>query len=871
MFNKSLLQIDTSGVILTATRRLAEVVADGYDLEQLKNKNLSWPPLNIKPWKNWISELWQSQWLGPETLLNATKEHCLWLEITNQPAAIVEEVQRAWQILQDWLIPLSSLKTEMASIEVSQFVEWAEKFLQKCAAHHWLSESMLAAKLLQLCNQHQLQMPVEIILVGFDELTPLQNELISAIKKTTRVVEYQINQQSVIPNLRAFPDLTAELKNMADWVNNYEKKNKNYHHIACVIPNLNLYRHKILQIFKQTFAKEKIPFHISGGESFIQFPLVAIGIEALKLGLDNINLETISNLLQSPYLCQNQSDVNIGAHLAEELRSANDTELPLTALFTPLSHWQNQYPQHTWLQRWRLFLEYLQNLPSQALPSQWAEIFNNQLTYLGWPGGRSPTQIEFQILERWTQFLEEFSDLDQLLSFIDHRKAYHLFCHLMRKVLFQPKQTREESIHIHLLGVLETAGLEFDAIWVMGLNEESWPMTPRLNTFLPYKLQIQHNLPHSTAKREWIYANAITQRLLKSASQITLSFSAKELGQIPMPSPLIKQFDLVKDNDFQQPSEPWPFWREEVATANEEYDEQYGPLVNPSENIVGGSSILTLQSICPFKAFATLRLKAKPLNSPTLGISPKDRGKLLHYCLEKCWQQIKSHENLCAIADDNLVDLCQNVANSVVNDHIRGQDEFKYALFWQVEKIRLQKLLIQWLTLEKRPPFTVLEQETKRFIKIGELNLTVQIDRIDRLQNGKSMIIDYKTGLNHLNSWFSERLEQPQLPLYFVYANTKNQSFSALAFAEFRPEGMKFLGLHDESLTSNDYFPIGIKPLDKLSYIDIPKSWNELSVYWQKHLEKLSDEFCQGYAAKDPSGKKSPCRICELHSLCRIR
>ena len=56
-------------------------------------------------------------------------------------------------------------------------------------------------------------------------------------------------------------------------------------------------------------------------------------------------------------------------------------------------------------------------------------------------------------------------------------------------------------------------------------------------------------------------------------------------------------------------------------------------------------------------------------------------------------------------------------------------------------------MILRWLNLEKaRPPFVVLEQETTRFVTIGDLNLTLQIDRIDQLSHDQWMIIDYKTG-----------------------------------------------------------------------------------------------------------------------------
>jgi ATP-dependent helicase/nuclease subunit B len=317
-------------------------------------------------------------------------------------------------------------------------------------------------------------------------------------------------------------------------------------------------------------------------------------------------------------------------------------------------------------------------------------------------------------------------------------------------------------------------------------------------------------------------------------------------------------------NDAKQP------WKSEIRQATEAYIEDYGPPIHPGESITGGYQVIGFQSECPFKAFAMLRMGLRPLQSPGIGFSAKDRGIMLHHALEVCWRQLKSHENLCAMEDADFHHFCEETARSTVDQYLKNQDTSKYSLLWIVEKLRLQKLIENWLTLEKnRPPFVVLEHETKRFIKIGDLTLTIQIDRIDQLNNGNLMIIDYKSGKNAISAWFGERPEQPQLPIYYVYGNPSSQPFSAVAFAQLRADDLKFLGLHDETLASADFFPKGVKAFQSVSDA-APQSWTDLSRYWQNILQQLSNEFCQGNLCKDPMGDRKPCKTCELKAFCRI-
>ena len=51
----------------------------------------------------------------------------------------------------------------------------------------------------------------------------------------------------------------------------------------------------------------------------------------------------------------------------------------------------------------------------------------------------------------------------------------------------------------------------------------------------------------------------------------------------------------------------------------------------------GGSDVLTTQSACPFKAFATTRLAARGWDFAAAGLTPSQRGQLLHAVLHSVW------------------------------------------------------------------------------------------------------------------------------------------------------------------------------------------------------------------------------------------
>ncbi|MDV7395176.1 PD-(D/E)XK nuclease family protein, partial [Arthrospira platensis SPKY1] len=89
-----------------------------------------------------------------------------------------------------------------------------------------------------------------------------------------------------------------------------------------------------------------------------------------------------------------------------------------------------------------------------------------------------------------------------------------------------------------------------------------------------------------------------------------------------------------------------------------------------------------------------------------------------------------------------------------------------------LESRRLERLLFGWLAMERERPhgFRVVATELHQHLDWGGLPIQVQIDRIDQLDDGQCLIIDYKTGASvDTRNWLTEHLTEPQLPLYAVW------------------------------------------------------------------------------------------------------
>jgi probable DNA repair protein len=421
----------------------------------------------------------------------------------------------------------------------------------------------------------------------------------------------------------------------------------------------------------------------------------------------------------------------------------------------------------------------------------------------------------------------------------------------------KPFQPKTPASTIQILGVLEAAGLCFDQLWVTGLDDTNWPSQPKPNPFIPKQLQRELNMPHASAERELIYCQNMTHQFQCSAKRVIFSYARTQDDNFTQPSPLIRGLpDLPEIVSTPALSEMIFQHRELEQIIDEQAPEQL-----EAEQAKGGVRIIENQALCPFKAFAESRLGARELESPLPGLRGKERGTIAHHILERCWKHLQTQEALLSISDHDLHALLDVSIDEALREHAHAQLQQKSYL--ALEKQRLRKLILDWLQIEKlRSPFTVISSETSTDIQLNKLNINVRIDRIDELQDGKKLIIDYKTGSNVSRSgWYGERPEAPQLPLY---AQIDSMQTAGITYAHVAAGKLGFVGVSQYDLEIR-----GITPSTDLPSAE-NKDWKQLTEEWHLNLHQLADDFYQGKAEVDPKDPKKTCEHCKLKPLCRI-
>jgi RecB family exonuclease len=174
--------------------------------------------------------------------------------------------------------------------------------------------------------------------------------------------------------------------------------------------------------------------------------------------------------------------------------------------------------------------------------------------------------------------------------------------------------------------------------------------------------------------------------------------------------------------------------------------------------------------------------------------------------------------------------------------------------FRDMEALRLTGLLVEWAEIEKgRSPFEVAASERERSIEVGGLQLTARIDRVDRLPDGRVVVLDYKTTAPSPAAWAGERPDEPQLPLYAISSDMR---VAAVAFAHAGAGDQRFRGC-----AASDGILPGVKGADDL---------DDQIAQWRITLDSLARAFREGTAPADPKKGAATCNECGLTALCRI-
>ncbi len=870
-------KLESGSVLITSLARQAEYFRLSYANWKKQQGFTAWPSPKIYSWSDWLKQtgeelLWSgyASAEGVRSLLTPLQEQMVWEQVIRsqekngllQLSSTAVIAKSAWQLMQAWRLPDTRI-ANFPSEDVKAFTTWVELYFKRCKESSWIDNARLPDTLKSAIKKNKLTLPQNIILAGFVEFSPQQLELIAVIEAQGSLVDlYNAEEFDSEIVAYSYSSVKDEFTAIANWCRDLLTQNPSTT-IGIVVPNLQQSKSELEYIFRKTlyptsiFTKKEFvntAYQVSGGDSLSDSELANMAMSLLELIEDEFSLDKISQILRNPYCFGGSSELFERIKLDAWLRRQGVLDFSLSSLLSLLKIYERKRPKKSKSTFFEVSLMTLKTSngfgKTSQLPSTWAKHFLTYLEKFGWPSTDLEINEQRQA-QAMRSCLTDFATLDFVHAKMNFKQALKA---LRRIFLNKRLQGTQIFSPIQVMDLKEVHGLNFEYLWVAQLSNNVLPETRKINPLIPFGWQKKCKISQSTPELCLSDAEKRIAHLKRAASNTCFSMVNSESSQI------IKKPGLLNDLSFKIQA---PIEKTVVdKTKSKWVEETHGASYHDTKTV--GTSLFKNQSECPFKAYAKHRLFPERIENNSYGLTALERGQLLHKALEEIWKRIGSSDTLrIALKNEHLEIQLWEIIDKVLSDFERSLSYKLSVRLKAIERTRLVKLTLAWLKLEgQRESFAMNSTEQEVMLEINGLQVKGYVDRIDQLDNLGFAIIDYKSGIQSSNSWFGDRPDEPQMP---IYALAEQNKVVAVVFANLKPGNFSFSGVSK----FDNAFP-GIKAYDQLT--DFQRrgmSWSELMPYWREQLNALAEDFKSGLAIPSPKKGLQTCNYCELQSLCR--
>lgn len=889
-----------NNIIVCSTARLARSLLLVLQSQQVQSGATQWHAPTILTLADWLQELIESALLmgeldpadTPLAVLSPTQEGLLWEQSiavalkANEAAdlfdtsGLASAAMEANRLLIEWNL---SLNMAQATEETQQFVAWRQRFQSLCKQANMLESVRYGVWQIDCLQKGVGSLPAKIQLAGFDRIHPQLERLIAVLKaRGVEVSEYPLTLEAPQKLEQVLLDnQDAECRAAVAWAQQVLAQHPQAK-LAIVVPQLEVLRAKLSGLLDDVFhpqaaapAFAEMPrcYDFSLGVPLSTLPIIATALDLLRLAWQKrpVQQPDIARLLLTPYWSSSQFERDARATLDARMRQDLPLSFSINRLLSFVQHaseGERALSVTGLADDLRQMLNMAQQYTRQQTPAQWAIVFKQVLQATHWQGDRRLSSHEYQAVQSFERVLQQFASLDALLGKVTANEAIKRLTQLCQAQIFQPENKTRAAIQV--MGMLEAAAEPLDAIWVMGMNDHVWPPVARPNALIPAELQRIAGSPNASSEVQTEFAQAVHQRLIKSARHVIFSSAEKECERLLRVSPLIGAIP-TKTSETTITATLAEKFAQEAAHDWQWLDDHQAPPVLENEHVSGGTALLKAQAICPAWAFYQYRLGARQLDEPVNGLDVMERGNLVHAVLAKFWLG-RNSEDLMLMPIDELRAQLKTIAEQVLAEFNSQKEGTFSEVFITLETERLAKLVLAWLIeVEMLRPqgfeVTACEQEHK--VNIEGISVKLVIDRIDTLDDGRLLLMDYKTGRQmDYKNWAQPNITEPQLPIYAAFV-LQDADIGAVCFAKIRTADHAFVGvaaaadLVQGAVVFDD--KRGRKVFDETLFPD----WPSVIGHWQSRIAETAKALKAGDAAVTFENEKQ-LEFCEVLPLLRL-
>ena len=751
--------LDGSSQIVTANRRLSRVLAVEYGTQQLALGHTVWRSPAIRSWQDWIDDLITSAELAVSlpVRINGHQsrvlwERCLRREVSDPLLSIsmlVRHARDAWARLHDFSVPLSKCDEAAQGRDQRIFVSAAKNYQSILDREGWIDDAGIVGLLTRLIVASDLSCPDRITLAGFDSLVPQATQLLDAMRASgTRIDEKPAAEADSTAFVHAYENSEAELRAAGSWARRQLSENPDQV-IAIVATQLEQKADVYARMIREGLApgwqiggaRHEAAVNVSYGRKMTEYPAVAIALLALRWLQDDLTSRDVSALLRTSMIGQSET---CGRHLLElYLRELPDRQWSPEMLIGAIGDRGNAEDARDWLARVESINRLRSKLPRRAQPSEWVVLIDAALTELNWPGAKALDSFAYQLVNRWRELLNEFARLRLVSPTMTFAEVFGRLSTMATETIFQAES---DGSLVQLLGPLEAAGMRFDQLWVAGLTAANWPAAGRPSFLISRRLQRQFGMPDADPQDTLDYTRRVLKRLVASADSVVCSYPLTDGDAEQTESGLLADLGM-----HSKPGPADPGWyavelmqaNKPIVRANDRV-----PAVTEDERISGGAGTIQRQLTDPFSAFVSGRLGVRYLPGITTGLAASLRGNLIHDALHDLYVNRPAQSDIAAWSDSDLSALTKKALQKAFARHERHADEVLQEILG-LERKRIARLIRQVVNLDlERNKFSIADVEVSLQAVIGGLTLRLRVDRIDKVQDGEIVILDYKSGMH---------------------------------------------------------------------------------------------------------------------------
>ncbi len=861
-------------IVLAPSAELATALVDAVERAHRQAGREIWPTPKILDFGTWLKAAHLDRQLLDSSLprcLSDAEERELWRRVVLESAASAQflepsgaarAAQRARRATFEYGIPRAAINA-YGTEETQAFEAWRAAFESRCRELRVIGADELLGGLERpdayregalTWIESPLWRPVARRWLERNAGAPLLPEAASS------------SSGRRVPRTVQAAGAATELALLAEWLSTSLQANSGFRAWVS-LRDLTARREEVADALDAALAPQRFsldetqgpaPYAIAGGTPLSDHAPVRVALDLLAAASGSVPFERFSALLRAPELQASRADASAAARLDATLRSRVPSEATLREWLTiaaGIARGRSLQPSAA-LERLGGALRALDGLQGRHRMSRWLAIWIDAFEAGPWCLRARWSSAEFQSAVRFQELLETLALGDRTFEYLSRTAAESI---LERAARDTPFQIQTGVPPLWVSSQLSDPWLAYDGIWVSGCDESRWPPPVDPIPLIPAVLQRRHGVIAASAEAQLAFAADMQSRWVARARACVFSCADPGEGRHVPASPLLAELaeGAPAAGSAETMSAP-PLWSAQQIEAPvlEELVDERAPAVG-SEERTHGVATLRSQSQCPFRGFAETRLDACVLEQPIPGFNERERGQILHDALQGIFTAVgnsRSLQDLLARREASAALIADHIGRAVDGQCAKRNPGARWA---ERERTRLQGLLERWLELEsRRAPFQVEHVEGSGETAVhGGLAYQLRIDRIDRLEDGSHVLIDYKSGWVQPD-WRGERPDNPQLPMY---ALRHRENLVAVAYGRVSATECRFVA---ES-ARGDIFPAA-----RASRLEGFASFTLLVAAWERRVESLAQEFASGAAQVAP--KETACRYCHLQGLCRV-